>query len=195
MSFFDKQKKSKSKKFEKATEGMTKEEIREAELCLLKPEPIPPYDGEQPKHKSELSSRTALIVFKDKAQQDLIGEIFHIRTSINGTTYITDISLLENIAKMVKEDVYSIVDGKIVEIAPLESGECQSDYEFVPLSTEQEQSLKKKARKKYKKILNTNDAKAMKKFMSKHFPDIHETVPESEVEVLEEKVIRKRRKL
>ena len=86
MSIFDKQQ-DKSKKFAKVTKGKTKEEVRVAEEHLLKPENIPEYTGDSPKHKSELASRCALIVFKNQAQQDVISEIFAVRTSVSGDTY------------------------------------------------------------------------------------------------------------
>ena len=101
MSLFN-SKKGKSEKFAKVIEGKSKKDVRRAEEKLLKPEALKAYDGEKPKYQNELASRTALIVFKNKAQQDLIGEVFSVRTSSNGVTYITDISLLHNIAKIVK---------------------------------------------------------------------------------------------
>jgi hypothetical protein len=102
MSLFN-NKKGKSEKFAKVIKGKSKKEVRKAEEKLLKPEELKAYDGEKPKYQNELASRTALIVFKNKAQQDLISEVFSVRTSSSGVTYITDISLLHNIAKIVKK--------------------------------------------------------------------------------------------
>ena len=199
MSIFNKHR-SKVQKFEDAIEGMSKEEVRDAEKHLLRPEDIPTYDGNKPKHRSSLASRMCLIVFKNKAQQDLIGEIFSIRESVNNEIYITDISLLEGIAKMVKEDVLAIVDGKIVEVPPEESSEHWHENEegtikvhlpdapFEPLTTEQETALKKKKRKKYYKILDRQDVAAMDKFRAKHFPDKNNTE-------VAPKNLRRRRKL
>ena len=76
-------------------------EKRDAEEKLLKPENIEPYTGELPKHTSELEARTALIVFRDKQQMDLIGKLFNIRESCAGKGYITNIELLEFFAKEV----------------------------------------------------------------------------------------------
>ena len=106
-------KQDKVKKFEAITEGATKEKKREVEERLLVPEPLPMYDGPEPDHKSELDSRTALIVFRNKAQMDTIGKLFSIRTSVNKVSYITDISLLEEIAKQVHAGEAEVVDGKI----------------------------------------------------------------------------------
>lgn len=116
MSIFDK-KIDRVQKFEKVSEGKTEEEKRELEEALLKPEPLAIYDGPQPEHKSELESRTALIVFRNKHQMDLIGELFQIRTSIGKVSYITDISLLEGIAKMVKAG-RAVVNGDSIELIP-----------------------------------------------------------------------------
>ena len=113
MSIFDK-KINKAKKFENATKGKSKKEIRAAEMVLLKPENIPDYSGELPLHKSELGSRTALIVFSSTKQQKLIGELLSIRTNVQGVTYITDISLLEHVAQAVKDGIYTVSDGMIV---------------------------------------------------------------------------------
>jgi hypothetical protein len=101
MSFF-KGVKTKVERFSEVAGNLPDSERRKAEEAHLKPAPIEPYDGPQPRHKSELESRTALIVFRDKQQQELIGELFSIRESVKGETYITDISLLEYIANQVK---------------------------------------------------------------------------------------------
>ncbi len=122
MGIFDK-KRNRDKQFQKATEGKGKKEIRKAEEGLLKPEILTDYAGPTPKHKSELASRTALIVFRNKAQKDLIGEVFSIRTSVNGETYITDISLLEYLATMVKDGAACIHDGKLVFNTEIPDGE------------------------------------------------------------------------
>ncbi len=138
MSLF-KNKKSKTDKFAETVKGKSKEEIRKAEERLLKPADLKAYDGEHPKHRNELDSRTALIVFKNKAQQELISEIFSVRTSSNGVTYITDISLLHNLAKMVKAEKAEITaDGLVIpelidalEIPPVEN----TDTEPAPITS------------------------------------------------------------
>lgn len=100
MSIFNK-KVQRTNKFE-SMEFPSDVEKRDAEEQLLKPESIEPYTGELPKHSSELESRTALIVFRDKQQMDLIGKLFNIRESCAGKTYITNIELLETIARAVQ---------------------------------------------------------------------------------------------
>lgn len=111
MSFL-KKKRDMSKRFTGLTDGATEEEKREGEQNLLKPEPIIPYTGEVPLYRSELDGRSALIVFKDGDQRDLVGEIFAMRTSEGKKdTYITDISLLDTLAKVVKK----LVDAKMKE--------------------------------------------------------------------------------
>ncbi len=164
MSIFDKQQ-NKVKKFAKVTKGKKKKDIRKAEEALLKPEHLETYDGEEPKHRSELASRTALIVFKDKHQQELIGEIFAVRTSIQGATYITDISLLETIAQAVRDGDMRVVDNKIVPVGePDEPTAVHSMEEF-----QAEFFTKDVGRKcfncgrKYKKKINKYVKKATKK--------------------------------
>lgn len=94
---------SRVKRAEKLKKGKTNEEAREIEQQLLRPAELPKYAGPTPKHRSEIESRTVLIVFKNKAQQDLIGGLFDIRTSkVTGESYITDISLLDTIARQVQ---------------------------------------------------------------------------------------------
>lgn len=112
MSVFD-NKRDKIKQFTKNTEGKAPSEVRDAEESLLKPEPVPKYTGELPKHVSELDSRTALIVFRNESQEELIGQLFSIRESVTHTKYITDISLLEGIARQVKEGTLIIEDHQI----------------------------------------------------------------------------------
>ena len=101
MSIFNK-KVQRTNKFE-SMEFPSDVEKREAEEKLLKPENIEPYTGELPKHTSELEARTALIVFRDKQQMDLIGKLFNIRESCAGKGYITNIELLEYFAKEVQD--------------------------------------------------------------------------------------------
>lgn len=102
MGLFDNRKVDRVQKFENI-EFSSKEEKRDTEEKLLQPEAIEPYTGELPKYSNELESRTALIVFKDKAQMDLIGTLFSIRESCSGKSYITNIELLEHIARCVRE--------------------------------------------------------------------------------------------
>lgn len=115
MSVFSK-KRNRLDKFNQVVEGKSEEEKREAEEALLQPEPLPDYTGEQPAHRNDLEARTVLIVFRTKAQMDLVGEVFSIRTSVANKSYITDISLLEYIARQVKDGHMEIIDGKIIPV-------------------------------------------------------------------------------
>jgi len=117
MGFFNRQG-NKIQKFEKLTENVSAREKRDIEEHLLKPEDIPLYIGPMPKHKSDLSARTTLIVFRDKKQQELIGRLFSIRESCTGESYITDIQLLENIAKGVEDGTYGVRDNCIEVFDP-----------------------------------------------------------------------------
>ena len=111
MSIFNK-KVQRTNKFE-SMEFPSDVEKRDAEEKLLKPETIEPYTGELPKHTSELEARTALIVFRDKQQMDLIGTIFNIRESCAGKAYITNIELLESIAQEVADGDLYISNGRV----------------------------------------------------------------------------------
>jgi len=143
MSIFTK--KNKIQKFTKNIKNKSKKEIRKAEEALLKPEDIPQYDGPQTKHRSELASRTALIVFKNKEQQQLIGNLFNIKTSVNNVTYITDISLLHNIAVAVQNEELELVNNSIEMVAQ------PDNLLFKKLSKKQIKQLPKRQRKQYKK--------------------------------------------
>lgn len=114
MSIFDKRA-NKQDRFAKAADGKSDEEKREIEETLFKPEELPQYAGELPEYKNALEARTVLIVFRDKAQMELIGEIFSIRKSkTSGDRYITDISMLEHIARRVKNGSLIVKGGKIL---------------------------------------------------------------------------------
>jgi len=112
-SIFD-SKPDKVKQFQASSKGVTEVVKREIETQLLKPENIVKYTGEEPKHKSDLSARTVLIVFRNTTQMELIGNLFEIRESkVNHDTYITNIQLLETIAQSVKDGTMGIINGQI----------------------------------------------------------------------------------
>lgn len=135
--------------FEKATKDKSESEKREIEMQLLKPEPIPPYGGEKPLYTNELDARTVVIVFRDYNQMELIGEMFSIRRSgKDGQAYITDIGLLEHIARRVKNGSLLIKKGKIVlppklDIRHSEHEECtgtETDSGHIPEKNDPDQS-------------------------------------------------------
>jgi len=111
--------KNKVKKYEQLSENSTEDEKRSAEEQLLKPEILVPYPGRSPKFKSELESRTALIVFRDTHQMELIGKLFNIRESVGGISYITNIRMLYHLAQEFIEGRYKIVDEQLVSTADL----------------------------------------------------------------------------
>jgi hypothetical protein len=152
-------------KYKKVTKNKGKEAKRKAEEQLLTPASIPVYAGDTPKYSSELASRTALIVFKNKMQQDIISELFNIKTSVSNITYITNISLLENIAKMVRDGTAMLV-GDTVELVP----EDEIEELFVPLTDEQCALCTKKQSKKYAKIVKKQDIAALSKLVSRLEP-------------------------
>ena len=81
-------------KFKRLTENATEEEKRKTERSLLKPEPLPAYNGMNPKHKSDLDTRVVIIVFSSDKEMELVGRHFTISESAKGEKYITDISKL-----------------------------------------------------------------------------------------------------
>jgi len=114
MSIFD-NRQDKQKRLAEATKGKTNAEKRSIEETLLKPEELPIYTGELPEHRNDLDARTVLIVFRDEAQMQLVGELLSIRKSkTSGGLYITDISMLEKIARRVKNGSLVLRDGKIM---------------------------------------------------------------------------------
>lgn len=115
MSIFNKRS-NKVQQFNRVTKDATNEEKRLAEEALLKPENVEPYAGELPVFSNELESRTVLIVFRDKAQMDLVGNLFSIRHSCTGKSYITCIDLLEHLAVEVQEGRMEVKDNKIVPV-------------------------------------------------------------------------------
>jgi len=121
MSIFNK-KPDKQRMFNRvsASTGMTLEESRETEMALLKPEPLPVYTGELPKHLNELAARTVLIVFRDNVQMELVGKLMSIRHSCNGSAYITDISMLEHLAREVEKGNMIVRNNKIVLVEKVE---------------------------------------------------------------------------
>ena len=103
MSLFNK-KRDQSKKFTELTADASDEKKRQGELDLLKPEPLENYEGEVPKHKSDLERRTILMVFKDESQIELVKKIFDVRgAEITNKFYVTDISILETLARVADE--------------------------------------------------------------------------------------------
>jgi hypothetical protein len=106
-------KQNKSNKLKKIEAIKDKEKRRTAEEHLLTPESIPEYTGKHPVHKSEVYSRAVTIVFDSKEQMEMVGELFSIRTSVKGLSYITDISLLVWLSKQVKKGKLTVKGGKI----------------------------------------------------------------------------------
>jgi len=106
-------KQGKDNKLKKVEAIKDKKARRKAEEHLLLPEQLPEYSGEKPVHKSEVYSRAVMIVFDSKEQMDMVGNLFNIRTSVKGKSYITDISLLVWLSKQVKKGKLVVKNGKI----------------------------------------------------------------------------------
>ncbi len=106
---------AKLKKFKRVTKGKSQEQIREAEMALLKPDPIPPYNGEHPLNRNDLISRSVNIVFKSQEDMNAFHQnIMPISYSIaHKKAYITDITLLMNLLEDIKKGKL-IVDNKRV---------------------------------------------------------------------------------
>ena len=82
------------KKFEEASKGKSKEEIRQLEMKMLKPEEMPKYTGEKIRYiiNSKLSAK---IIFHDQEEMDLfqkhVSFAFYQGTSITNFKIITDL--------------------------------------------------------------------------------------------------------
>jgi len=91
-------------RFDKASKGKSNGETRVIEEALLKPNPIPDYTGDTPKHHSNLEYRLVNIAFKTDNDMKLVNDyVMTISESFKGEKYITDISLLIHIAKAIKK--------------------------------------------------------------------------------------------
>lgn len=66
-------------RFKKLAKGKTKEEVRELERTLLKPDVIPPFTGERPA-KSSVEQRTVKIIFESDEDIDLFKHFFKVNT-------------------------------------------------------------------------------------------------------------------
>jgi hypothetical protein len=79
------------KLFEQASNGKTKEEVREMEMQMLEPEPIPPYTGEEIRYIVN-SEHTVKFVFPNQEAMDLFGKHIPITTYIEKS--VTDLKII-----------------------------------------------------------------------------------------------------
>jgi hypothetical protein len=90
-------------KFEELCKGKTKEEIREIEMALLRPDAIPDYVGEVTRYNIN-SETTVKLVFKNETEMALIGKYLSINTYIEPC--ISDIKVLVDLfGAMEKGDI------------------------------------------------------------------------------------------
>lgn len=78
-------------KFEELSKGKSKEEVREMEMSLLKPDAIPDYVGEARKYIPN-SETTVKLVFRNEAEMELVGKHLSINTYIEPC--ISDIKII-----------------------------------------------------------------------------------------------------
>jgi len=75
-------------KFTKLIEGKSKEEIREIEMNLLKPEPIPFYNQKKDhKTNNPVHQKSITVTFSDVKYIDLWEKYFKISRNIKNNTY------------------------------------------------------------------------------------------------------------
>lgn len=90
--------------FAKLSQGKSKEEIRNLEMELLAPEPIPTYIGEARRYV--MNSEFALkIVFKDQEEMDLFGSIIPIASYMENSA--TDIKIILDLFKAINSGTVS----------------------------------------------------------------------------------------
>lgn len=70
---------SRVKRFAKAAEGKTKEEVRELERTLLKPDVLPPFTGKKPP-RSSVEQRSVKIIFETDEDMELFRQHFRVNT-------------------------------------------------------------------------------------------------------------------
>ena len=117
MNIFKNREAQKAKQFAELTKDCTEKEKRDIEQSLLKPDPLGDKGNKRPIHNNDLSARSALIVFRDEVQKKMISELFAVRTNkMSGETYITNIAILENFAKNVRDGSMRVIDERICSI-------------------------------------------------------------------------------
>jgi hypothetical protein len=68
---------SRVQRFAKAAEGKTKEEVRDLERALLKPDVLTPFTGKKPP-KSSVEQRTVKIIFETDEDMELFRQFFRV---------------------------------------------------------------------------------------------------------------------
>jgi len=68
---------SRRKRFEDATKGKSKEDVRELERALLKPDALPPFTGKRPP-RSSIEQRTVKIIFETDEAMELFRQFFRV---------------------------------------------------------------------------------------------------------------------
>jgi hypothetical protein len=89
----------------------TKEEIREAEMALLKPKPIPKYNGAKP-GLTDVQKKTVTLVFARKKYIDLLGQYIKINKFKGFNSHETE--LIEALLDMLEEGKLKWENGNLI---------------------------------------------------------------------------------
>lgn len=113
-------KRSRAAKFEELARGKTKEQRRELEKTLLKPQVLPEYSGNIP-GKSSIENRTVKIIFETSMDLELFKR--HFKVSAYKELNVRDILLLIKFLSLLDEHIleYDSKEGTLFVIG--ETGE------------------------------------------------------------------------
>ena len=116
--------KDRVERFEELSKGKTKEEIREIEVALLRPDAIPDYVGELSRYALNQDT-TVKLVFKTKEDMSLVGKYMNITAYIEPS--ISDIKIILDLFNALEEGrmkynkktgEFTFVETVIEEVAP-----------------------------------------------------------------------------
>lgn len=96
------------KRFDKLIEGKDKEGIRETELALLKPKPIPHYKGKKPSRLTDLKRRVVTLYFQDEKILMRFSKFIKIQTYIENN--IHDVAIFLELLRLLESQTIKWVE-------------------------------------------------------------------------------------
>ena len=87
-------------RFMKLIKGKSKEEVRDIELALLKPAPLPKYGGKKSSAQSKWLAESITFSFPNKDIVERLGKFIKINTYIENNSY--DIALFIEVLKLLE---------------------------------------------------------------------------------------------
>lgn len=119
--------------FERLVEGKSKEERRKIEMEMLRPDPIPPYIGEERRYIVN-SEHTVKFVFASQDEMDLFGKYIPIASYIEKS--VTDLKIIFDLLNAIENGhiVYNKKNGTFLPYINREKGETKNEPK--PISAE-----------------------------------------------------------